>query len=504
MLDERRERLGIWLPGGRRTMTSSEAMVCFGLLTAVAFGALLAVSSSLNIVLALSVLPLVFAIVWTSPRTTILGLAVWLVALGLIRRMVGIGTSSGLGDPLLLVGPAILMLLFVVAAGRGAVRSRTPLANAVGLFSLLVLFEALNPRQGGLTIGFEGLLFLLVPMLAFWVGRALVDDRTLQRLLRLVAVLATLSAFYGLVQQFVGFPSWDTRWINSNGYAALIVGGVTRAFGSFASASEYATFLSIGLVVLVANLRVVRRTLLPLQVAAIGLVGTALVLSSVRSSIVLAVVALGAMAAARVGLRPAVALVVAALAVILLGFGFSHISFAPQSSTSSTDNPAGVLLQHEISGIAHPTGQNSTLSLHWTETVDGVKLAFSNPVGYGTGSVTRAAGRAVGASNSGTEDDLGNAGVALGLPGLVLFGVILVLGLLGTYRVAARRRDAMALAILGLIVVVLFQWLNGGLYSVAWLVWLGLGWTQRTTGQSFDSDGMSLRRPSPVTLGAGA
>ena len=57
--------------------------------------------------------------------------------------------------------------------------------------------------------------------------------------------------------------------------------------------------------------------------------------------------------------------------------------------------------------------------------------------------------------------------------------VIVVQGLLCTYRLAARRRDTLALAALGLLVVMLFQWLNGDLYSVAWLVWLSLGWVDR-------------------------
>ncbi len=465
------------LPRTLRRAAPHETIVLIGLLGAAVFGGLLAASVSLHIVLALAVLPLVLAVAWTSPRATILGLVVWLVALGMVRRMVGSGSSTGLGDPLLLVGPAVLALLFVVACGRGALRSRTPLANAVALLSLLALVEAVNPLQGGLTVGLGGLLFMLVPMLAFWVGRSLLDDELLRSLFRLVAVLAVLSAIYGLIQQFVGFPSWDARWISSNGYVALNVGGgVTRAFGSFASAQEYAAFLGIGLVVWIANLRSARRVLLPLHLAAIGLVGTALVLASVRTSIVLAVVALGAMAAARAGLRPSAALFAGGIAVVLLSIGLGQVSVAPETNTSAAANPTGTLFQHDVSGIANPTGTNSTLSGHVAETVRGIGSAFSLPIGHGTGSVTLAAGRLGGAATTGTEDDLGNAGEALGLPGLLVYLVIAVGGLLRCYQLAARRRDVLALAILGVLIVALGQWLNGNLYSVAWLAWLGLGW----------------------------
>jgi hypothetical protein len=144
-------------------------------------------------------------------------------------------------------------------------------------------------------------------------------------------------------------------------------------------------------------------------------------------------------------------------------------------------NPTSVLLQHDISGITNPIGTNSSLPGHVGETFKGVLSAFSAPLGHGTGSVTQAAGRLGGSPDLGTEGDLGNAGRALGLPGLLLFVIVATMGLFGTYRLAARRRDTLALATLGLLVVTLSQWLNGDLYSVAWLVWLALGWMDRET-----------------------
>ena len=457
-------------------MGPAETVVLLGLLVAALFGALLAASVSLHILLALAVCPLVLAVVWMSPRSTIVGLAFWLIALGTVRRLLGSGNSSGLGDPLLLVGPAVLVLLLVVACGRGALRNRSPLANAIGLLSLLVLVEALNPLQGGLLVGLGGLLFVLVPMLAFWVGRSLLDDVTLRRLFRLIAVMSVLAAAYGLFQQFVGFPSWDQRWIASNGYVALKIGNdVTRAFSSFSSAQEYAAFLSVGLVVWVSTIRNVRRVLLPVQLAAIGLVGFALVLASVRTSLVLTAAALGAMAAARVRLRPGIALLAGALAILALGIGLSYLSSSAQTSTSTTANPSGQLLQHDIAGITDPTGSGSSLPGHLSETVAGIKSAFLQPIGYGTGSITLAS-HLDGLTNAGKENDVGNAGTALGLLGLFVYVVVVARGMLGSYRLAARRRDTLALAALGLLVVMISQWLNGDLYSVAWLAWLILGW----------------------------
>ena len=196
-------------------------------------------------------------------------------------------------------------------------------------------------------------------MLAFWVGRSLLDDVTLRRLFRLIAALSVLSATYGLVQQFVGFPSWDERWITSSGYVALNVGnGVTRAFvtslrpGIRCLSQRWPCVLGV-------EPSDVCRVLLPLPLAAIGIVGSALVLSSVRTSIV-AAAALGSMAAARMRLRPGTALLAGALAVVALGIGFSHVPVSAQTTTSAA-NPTGTLLQHDISGITNPTGSGSTL-----------------------------------------------------------------------------------------------------------------------------------------------
>ena len=128
---------------------------------------------------------------------------------------------------LLLVAPAAWFLLAAVAVSRGALRQRTALATTVLVLTGLLTISAVNPLQGGLTVGLGGLLLVVPSMLAFWVGRSLVDDRTLRRVVALVAWLALPAAAYGLIQTFAGFPSWDARWITENGYTALNVGGLS-------------------------------------------------------------------------------------------------------------------------------------------------------------------------------------------------------------------------------------------------------------------------------------
>ena len=70
-------------------------------------------------------------------------------------------------------------------------------------------------------------------------------------------------------------------------------------------------------------------------------------------------------------------------------------------------------------------------------------------------------------------------GVALGVPGILAYGAVLILAFHTLYRVASARRDALALMALGIASVLFMHWLNGGQYAAAILPWLALGWADR-------------------------
>lgn len=436
-------------------------------------------SSLTQVVILVAVLPVAVACALLSPSRLILALPVWLVALGLVRRLLlGLGSHALLGDPLLLAEPAVLVLLLTVALSRGAAQRRGWLANAILVLTALALVEAVNPLQGGLTVGLGGVLLVMVPMLAFWIGRALAGDRTMTRLLLVVAALAVPAAIYGLVQTVSGFPSWDERWIQSvtasGAYVALSVGGTIRSFSSFSSSAEYATFLGIGLVVWLAYGR--RPTTMPLMLAALGLLGAAVFLDSERTIVVLAVVAMGVMLAAMGGVRASRA---AAAGLAALGILVVAVSLVTPRSGSSPGTSAGSLVSHQVSGLSQPFNpKDSTLAIHFQEMLAGLRSAVTDPVGHGTGSITRAASK-FGSTSQGTEVDPSNAAVAFGVVGLAAYLVVAATGLSGAYLLARRRRDPLALAVLGLLLVTFLQWLNGGQYAVAWLPWLALGWVDR-------------------------
>jgi hypothetical protein len=430
----------------------------------------------------LALLPLVIGVGLLAPSGLLYGLVAWLVALGLLRRLfdtaAGATSHAGLGDPLLLVEPVIMLVLVAVAFRRGALGDRTRLANAVLVLCVLDVVEAVNPLQGGPLVGLAGLLFLLVPMLAFWVGRSLVDERILRRLFVLIAALAVIAVIYGLFQQYRGLPSWDEAWVLSSGYTALNVDGVIRAFGTFSSSAEYATFLAIGVIICGAGFT--RRAVAPLAIVVGALLAYGVFYDSSRGVVVLGAAALAIMWSARRRLRPVPALLGGVVGIFLVLAVAGH--FAPQLSTSPAGNSA--LAQHQLEGLANPFNpQDSTLDGHYSEMLRGLWSAVTDPLGHGTGSVTIASSR-YGGTSQGTEVDPSNLGVALGIPGLLGYIVVAAVGLFTAYEVASRTRRWWALAALGLLVVTFLQWSNGGQYAVAWLPWLALGWADRTKSGS--------------------
>jgi hypothetical protein len=436
-------------------------------------GCLVTQAFFLRVVLALIAAAALIICAVAAPRAVLYGLVVWLFALGLVRRLVGTMGPSGPLDPLLLVGPVVLTTLVASTTAQSSFRARTPLANLVLAMSGLLVLSALNPLQGGPLVGIAGLLFTLVPMLAFWVGRAAGDDNLVRGVLKLYGGLSILAAAYGLYQTFVGFPVWDERWILRGSYAALDVGGVIRAFGTSSSASEYAAFLGVGLV---AWFTLPRRRLLALPI--LGLLGCAIFYESARGIIFSLALTLALLAAMRRRVPLPLTLATAAAAIVAV------IWIAGRTLPATDDgHSTAALTQHQLGGLADPLNpETSTLTLHLGYYRSGFVSGITNPVGHGIGYISIAS-KKFGGAGQGTELDPSNMVVATGLPGLALYMCLAGTGFHRAYKTAKLRHDQLALCAFGVLVAMAFQWLNGGQYSVAILPWFLLGWLDRQGAQ---------------------
>jgi hypothetical protein len=412
------------------------------------------------------------------PRQAVLAAMVLLPFLGLMRRglipIAGWSTS----DALLLVTPCLS--LFLVGRLFTQRRSFTGdlLSNLVVGLLILTLLEVANPQGGGLLVGATGLLFLGGPLLWFFIGRELVDRRLVTSLMPMLVVVAVIIGIYGLRQTWAGMPPWDTQWLEVNGYTALNVNGVTRAFGTLASSAEYAAYLAIGLVL--AAVWVTHGRLLAL--VAIPPLATALFLDSSRGVVVFAFFALLLVG----GMRTGSARLTCAIIALGVGGALAASHAVGSSLTTSARHSGNALLAHQLGGLSDPLNPDqSTLVLHWQIVVTGMLNSFSHPLGLGTGATSIAAdhqgttGQPGATASVGTEVDAANAFVSLGMVGGFLFLAIVVVTFRRVGHICLHTRDRAALAVMGLLVVTLGQWLNGGYYAISPLLWLLVGWSNR-------------------------
>lgn len=439
----------------------------------VAVGVASTVPAFLRLAVAVPATALILAVCLKSYRRSLIVVLLWLAVFGTIRRLlIASGASGDGGDPLLLVAPVVVGLLVVVAARKGAFRDQTRLTKSVLLLTGLVIFSALNPLQGGIAVGAGGLLFVLVPLLWFWVGRALVDDALLTRVVRLISYVAVGVAIYGLFQVYRGFPRWDERWIETKGYAALYVGQSVRPFASFSSSSEYVGMLAIGTVIWALRLREARRSF-P-AVAALGILGWALAVASVRGALIVVPIALGMTFATSRGFGLGRTALFGIAALFVLGLLITQLDSGNVGGARTA-----ALLSRQVSGLSDPFDPaKSTLPLHIEALVSGVSQSVRNPLGQGLG-VTTLAGEKFGSVNASTDIDPSNVALAMGIPGLVAYCVVVSMAMRLAFRRARRHRDLLTLAVLAVALVTFLQWLNGGNYAIAPLPWLLLGWLDR-------------------------
>ena len=129
-------------------------------------------------------------------------------------------------------------------------------------------------------------------------------------------------------------------------------------------------------------------------------------------------------------------------------------------------------------GLTHPLDPDrSTLVEHWILMRDGIVNSLDRPLGSGTAATNIASADAQsGAPSTNTEVDVANAFVSLGVVGGLL--LLLIVGL-AFLRVASAYRatgEPLLLAVTGTLIVSVGQWLNGGHYALAPLIWFLVGY----------------------------
>jgi hypothetical protein len=236
--------------------------------------------------------------------------------------------------------------------------------------------------------------------------------------------------------------------------------------------------LSIGIVASIASLfaKQLRVTLL-----LIPFIAVALFVSGVRgpvAGVLVATILLWAMLSRSVGAWY-MRLVLAAV-VFISGFVWTlneiqGMDLSPQLSS---------LVQHQSDGFLNIQDERkSSAQGHLMAGAEGVIVGLSNPLGRGLGSTTMAASK-FGGSVRGTETDIGDAFMSMGVVGGCIYLALVVTVLKTTVREWRLTRSPVTLSVLGVLFVMLGRWMYGGQYATASLCWFCIGSMDCITRQS--------------------
>lgn len=409
------------------------------------------------------------------PKAAVTGLFIALPFLGMIRHMFLSATGAAFLDPLLLLTSSVAVtVLAALLLSKQLDFDGTPTAKVVFLLLVVGIIQVFNPGQGSILVGLTGIMINLIPISFFFIARSISDQQMTARIIKIVMVVGTIAGLYGLSQVFFGFRGFEKTWLASQGYTAAVVGETTRPFSFFNNAAEYAAYVHLAFVaVLAAFLFAPRgsRRVIPLGVVAmLAWAGFLIGSRGFTVKIALAVIVL---LAARARNRLLAVGVVVTLSALAVGWAATSTS---DSTIEEKEAGASQLIEQQLRALRDPFDRTkSTLPIHWDSATHGVWFALTEqPAGLGTGVATRG-GAKFGGIQAGTEFDIGDAFLSFGAPG----GFLYVLAILFGIRAASRVRRALPgpiwIAIWAMALTSVGAWLVGGNYSITPLIWYLVG-----------------------------
>lgn len=456
--------------GSERARRTSKTLVVAAFVGGGALLGLLAVEQG-RLAVSLTLLFLFGSLVRLQPALAIITGLSYLAIMGDVRRaLIPLLGWSG-KDPLLLVGPVVVVVLLVGPLARGRLQLDTQLSRWVAGLMVIMVLQMFNPKQGGLAVGVAGALFYVVPLLWFWVGRAYGSAELLKvKLYRVTVPIAVAGCLLGLYQAFVGLLPYQQAWVDVAGYRALNVGGYTRAFSFFTSAAEYTHYMGVAFVVIWAGFLSRYR---PSYAILLPLLGGGILLAGTRTVVILTLLSCTVLWAIQ-GRSISAWLPRLAVGAVIGATGLLGVL----PFLSGGDGSAGAAIDHQVAGFTDV--ENSTLSTHTGLFVGGILRGFRAPLGHGLGATTNAASQ-FGGEALGTERDLSNMFVSLGVIGGLVYAVLIGLVLWRTALLWRDTRGVASLALMGILVVELGLWLYGSHYAITALIWFCIGSMDRVT-----------------------
>ncbi len=418
-----------------------------------------------------------YAAITFSPAVGIPLMVTYLASVGILRRYAIPIFGYTAFDPLLLVGPAVIGILFFNKLVARTISNDTPLSKWVTAVMIVMVLAAANPFQGGIAVGLSGFLFYLAPVLWYYCARDIATPKVVDATIRSILFVALIGTAYGLYQTFFGLSDVEKNWISltNNDQGQYLANGVMRVFSIFSSFAEYVRFLCMG--ALIAFAWMLRRNKFAIVFCLLFFI--ALALSSSRGGLLTGVfgcvviwAVMGKTYATWIP-RIAVALIVGGLAMY---FGLSQIK---EANTVVENDTVETLLKHQAKGLLNPfDNKQSTGADHIKLFFMGVVTGFENPLGMGLG-VTTIAGSKFGGVAVGVESDIGNMFISAGfIGGFIYFGCVGYAIWRSAYS-WYRRRDFLSLCALGILVSSVGMWSGVAQYATTMLCWFLIGAVDR-------------------------
>jgi hypothetical protein len=413
----------------------------------------------------------------TQQAPIIVGMMLFLPCLGEVRRLLlYIAPWSGT-DPIQMIGPGIAAILFAQAVRRNQSLPQTRIGSAVRILFAVMVLQIFNPLQGSIVVGLAGAMFYIVPLMWFWIGRNFASTVLITTVLqKIVPTVAILAAVMGLWQALVGFLPHQQYWIDNHGYAALFVSATQiRSFSIFNSGQEYAAYMVTASAIVSATVMITRN---PLMMGAFPLYMAGAFVQASRGPMLgfLQVLSLGWAVSNRKPVTWLPRLLGAMCLMAAIGY-----FFLKNLDVSGTGEGFQAIAGHQIDGLTDPlNSEKSTATTHLAMKGNGIVRGIIAPWGQGLGSTTLAASK-FGSVGGSTEVDISNMFVSLGIVGGIVY-ILVITRVIKLWVALFQHRPTVEVLAIGLILAGNFgQWLSGGLYALAPLFWLSIGYLDRVS-----------------------
>ncbi|PLS01509.1 hypothetical protein [Neobacillus cucumis] len=400
-------------------------------------------------------------------------LVIYLIFLGLIRRLLIPVTGWPEYDLLLIVVPLITLILFIYTLFNRKyvnVFQKNLLTKIMYIILLVGVLQIFNPLGGSLLSGIMGSIFLIIPWCWYFISYYYFDEQKILKVFKIIEIIGFSVACYGLYQTFYGYLPFEKVWFDIAGYQALYIGQSLRAIGTFPSAMEYTVFCMITFIISFSHL-ILKSKLKYFHILTCIVSFMAIIFESTRTIIITTIFASISMYIFSKN-KKSTKLIITFFAFILLVFFVNSLRYIPTQIFGDQANN----IEHIISGLTNPLAEDDTGSLHIERVFSGIITPLKNPVGYGLGTITTGATKS--GSNLSTEFDISNILVGFGLIGFIyLIAYILVFR--NALKYINLKKDTISLAIFGILIGGIGQWSGGGTYLVSIIFWTLIGFISK-------------------------